>query len=187
MGEIDEALERVERTRPIPVHLGARVRFLWEKVAKKDTRALAQVVGVSVRSAQRWVKALAAGVVPTMTKENERKVEQAVRRHWQPGVRRRVRRAAEQRGFLLHIQAQFGYQSAAGSTDDPRMRTITQHLPGEVAQRLFTAVDAGATQRSQERILADALQEHYFRDNGRRATGLLTDITGLQWADFDIT
>ncbi|MGF1425849.1 telomere-protecting terminal protein Tpg [Kitasatospora sp. LaBMicrA B282] len=96
-------------------------------------------------------------------------------------------RAAEQRGFLLHIQAQFGYQSAAGSADDLRMRTITQHLPGGVAQRPFTAVDAGATPRSQERILADGLQEHYFRVKGRRASGLLADITGLQWADFDIT
>ncbi|GGR00687.1 helix-hairpin-helix domain-containing protein [Kitasatospora griseola] len=85
MGEIDEGLERAERTKPIPQSTAARMRFLWEKVAREDTDKLAQSVGVSVRTAQRWVKALKAGEVPTMTKGNEKKVEQQVRAKWQPG------------------------------------------------------------------------------------------------------
>ncbi|MFF2148785.1 hypothetical protein [Kitasatospora sp. NPDC058190] len=45
--EIDEGLERAERTKPIPLHLNTRVKFLWEKVAKNDTKRLAQTAGVS--------------------------------------------------------------------------------------------------------------------------------------------
>ncbi|MGF1428628.1 hypothetical protein [Kitasatospora sp. LaBMicrA B282] len=59
-------------------------------------------------------------------------------------------------------------------------------MPGDVASRLFAALDAGSTARTQERSLADRLQERYFRDAGRRATGLVADITGLRWADVDI-
>ncbi|MFJ6623521.1 telomere-protecting terminal protein Tpg [Kitasatospora sp. NPDC091335] len=192
MGEIDEGLERAERTRPIPVHLNTRVRFLWEKVAKEDTAELARAAGVSVRTAQRWVHALkavaegeAAGDIP-MAPANIAKVEKAVRAAWQPRVKQRVRRDAEQRGFMLHIQATFGYSSAAGSTDDPRLRTITHKMPGAVAQKLYAARDAGASQAEQERILAEGLREHYFKDNGHRARGLDVELNDVAWMDVEL-
>lgn len=192
MGEIDQGLERAERTRPIPVHLNTRVRFLWEKVAKEDTAKLAEAAGVSQRTAQRWAHALKAlaegrltGDVP-MTKTNTLKVEQAVRAAWQPRVKKRVRRQAEKSGFVLHVQAKFGFSSAAGSTDDPRDRLITQKMPGEVARRLYEARDAGASQAQQEALLARALQEHYFQDNGRRASGLTAELNDVGWLDIEL-
>ncbi|MEV7189993.1 XRE family transcriptional regulator [Kitasatospora sp. NPDC093102] len=192
MGEIDEGLERAERTRPIPVHLNTRVKFLWEKVAKNDTKRLAQAAGVSVRTAQRWAHALTAvaageltGDIP-MTKANAAKVDKAVRAAWQPRVKQRVRRDAGQRGFMLHIQATFGYSAAGGSTDDPRQRTITQKMPGSVAQRLYAARDAGASQAQQERILAEALREEYFKDGGRRARGLDVELNDVAWMDVEL-
>ncbi|MFF7459394.1 telomere-protecting terminal protein Tpg [Kitasatospora sp. NPDC008115] len=192
MGEIDEGLERAERTRPIPVHLNTRVRFLWEKVAKEDTRLLARAAGVSVRTAQRWARSLAdlaegelTGDIP-MSKANAVKVERAVRAAWQPRVKRRVRRDAEQRGFMLHIQATFGYSAAGGSTDDPRPRIITHKMPGSVAQRLYEARDAGATQAQQEKILAEALRDEYFKDSGRRARGLDVELNDIAWMDMEL-
>ncbi|MER8188409.1 XRE family transcriptional regulator [Kitasatospora sp. NPDC094015] len=185
MGEIDEGLERAERTRPIPVQLSARVRFLWEKVAKNDTTALAEAAGISVRTAQRWAKALKEGKAPVMTTANEKKVEQLVRAKWQPRVKQRVRRDAETNGFMLHISGTFGYSAAAGSTDDPRPRTITQKMPGTVAQRLYAARDAGATQAQQEQILADALRDEYFKDGGRRARGLDVELNDISWMDLE--
>ncbi|MFB7678307.1 XRE family transcriptional regulator [Kitasatospora purpeofusca] len=191
MGEIDEGLERAERTRPIPVHLNTRVRFLWEKVAKEDTAALARAAGVSVRTAQRWVHALRAaaegeltGDIP-MAKANAAKVEQAVRAAWQPRVKQRVRRDAEKNGFTLHIQAAFGFSAAAGSTDDPRQRPIMQKMPGDVAQQLYAARDAGAGQAEQEQILADALGEYYFRQGGR-ARRLDVELNDIAWLDIEI-
>ncbi|MFH8385337.1 telomere-protecting terminal protein Tpg [Kitasatospora sp. NPDC018058] len=190
--EIDEGLERSERTRPIPVHLNTRVKFLWEKVAKEDTAKLAQAVGVSVRTAQRWARALTAlaegrmtGDIP-MTRANAAKVERAVRAAWQPRVKQRVRRQAEQRGFMLHMQATFGFSAAGGSTDDPRPRMITQKMPGDVARRLYEARDAGATQARQEAILAEALRDEYFKDGGRRARGLDVELNDIAWMDVEL-
>lgn len=87
---------------------------------------------------------------------------------------------------MLHVQATFGYTSATGSTGDPRERIITQKMPGEVAQALYAARAAGATRTEQERILADALQEHYFKDGGRRARGLSTELNDLAWMDVEL-
>lgn len=181
MGEIEEGLERVMRTRPIPQSTGARVRFLV-KAAKGSTKQVAQQLGVSQRTVQRWLKDHRAHPKPATAQA----IEDAVRAKWQPRVKDRMRKAAEQNGFMLHTSAQFGFASAAGSTDDPRLRQITQHLSGDVARRLFQARDAGASERSQADILAQALQESYFKDGGRRASGLNVEFTGVQWADFEI-
>ncbi|PYC74111.1 DNA-binding protein [Streptomyces tateyamensis] len=189
MGEIDEGLER---TKPIPVHLNTRVRFLWEKVAKEDTAKLAKAAGVSQRTAQRWAHALKAvaegrltGDIP-MTRANAAKVEQAVRTAWQPRVKNRVRRQAEKSGFMLHISATFGFSSAGGSTDDPRPRMITHKMPGDVAKRLYEARDTGASQAQQEALLAQALRDHYFKDNGRRAAGLDVELNDISWMDLEL-
>ncbi|WP_441248355.1 telomere-protecting terminal protein Tpg [Kitasatospora sp. McL0602] len=180
MGEIDEGLERAERTKPIPQSTTARMRFLLKR-AKGSTRALAAELGVSQRTVQRWLKGTTAPKPAAA-----QKIEQQVRKKWQPRVRDRTRRAAERNGFMLHVQAQFGYSSAAGSTDDPRLRTITQRLPGEVARRLYAAREEGASQARQEQVLAEALQEHYFKDGGHRASGLVAEISGMNWADFEV-
>jgi transcriptional regulator with XRE-family HTH domain len=180
MGEIDEGLERAERTKPIPQSVTARMRFLL-KGAKGSTKNLAQDLGVSQRTVQRWLKG-----TTTPKPAAAAKVEQQVRAKWQPRVKDRTRKNAEKNGFVLHVQAQFGYQSAAGSTDDPRLRTISQKLPGDVARRLYEARDAGASQAQQEQLLADALQEHYFKDGGRRASGLVAEINGLNWMDVEL-
>ncbi|MFE2352352.1 telomere-protecting terminal protein Tpg [Kitasatospora cineracea] len=179
MGEIEQGLERAARTRPLPQSVPARLRHLL-KGAGGSTRALAQELGVSQRTVQRWLKGTA-----TPKPGAARAIERKVRSTWQPGVQRRVRRQAEQQGFTLHVQARFGYSSAGGSTDDPRERHITQYLPGSVAARLYSARDNGAGEREQEQILAEALQEHYFKDNGHRAAGLSAEFTDIAWATIE--
>ncbi|MFE5584099.1 telomere-protecting terminal protein Tpg [Kitasatospora sp. NPDC056531] len=190
--EIDEGLERAEQTRPIPVHLNTRVKFLWEKVAKQDTKRLARLAGVSQRTAQRWSHALKelaegrlAGDIP-MTKANAGKVEQAVRTAWQPRVKQRVRRDAEKNGFMLHISGTFGFSASGGTTDDPCPRVISQKMPGSVAQALHAARDTRATQAQQEAILAEALGERYFKDGGRRARGLDVELNDVARMDVEI-
>ncbi len=179
MGEIDEGLERAERTKPIPQSVPARMRFLL-KGAKGSTKALAAELGVSQRTVQRWLKGQGAPK-PAAAK----KVEQQVRAKWQPRVKDRTRKAAETNGFMLHISGTFGYSAAGGSTDDPRARTITQKMPGNVAKKLYAARDAGAGQAEQERILAEGLREHYFKDNGHRAGGLDVELNDISWMDVE--
>lgn len=180
MGEIDEGLERAERTRPIPQSVPARMRFLL-KGTKGSTKALAAELGVSQRTVQRWLKGQG-----TPKPAAAKKVEQQVRAKWQPRVKDRTRKNAEKNGFMLHISGTFGYSSAAGSTDDPRSRTITQRMPGDLARKLYEARDAGATQAQQERILAEGLREHYFKDNGHRARGLDVELNDIAWMDVEL-
>ncbi|MDH6130083.1 transcriptional regulator with XRE-family HTH domain [Kitasatospora sp. GP82] len=156
------------------------MRFLL-KGAKGSTKQLAQELGVSQRTVQRWLKGQAAPK-PAAAKA----IETKVRTKWQPKVKNRVRRQAEKSGFMLHMSATFGYTAAGKSTDDPRPRIITQKLPGDVARRLYEAVDAGASQAEQEAILADALGEHYFRQNGTRARGLDAEVNDVEWMDIEL-
>ncbi|MFF8775244.1 telomere-protecting terminal protein Tpg [Kitasatospora sp. NPDC015120] len=177
--EIDEGLERAERTRPIPQSVPARMRFLL-KGAKGSTKKLAQDLGVSQRTVQRWLKGQG-----TPKPAAAKAIEQKVRAGWQPRVKKRVRRDAEKNGFMLHIQATFGYSAAAASTDDPRQRSITPKMPGSVAQALYAARDAGADQAEQEQILANALGEHYFRQGGR-ARRLDVELNDIAWMDLEL-
>jgi transcriptional regulator with XRE-family HTH domain len=160
---------------------GRPPRFLV-KANKGSTKAVAQQLGVSRRTVQRWLKDTRVHPKPPTAKA----IENAVRATWQPRVKNRMRRAAEAGGFMLHTSAQFGFASAAGSTDDPRLRQITQHLSADIARRLFQARDAGVSERRQADILAEGLQESYFKDGGRRAAGLNVEFTGVQGADFKI-
>jgi len=112
-------------------------------------------------------------------------IGEAVLARWQPRVRARRRARAEAEGFVFHTRARFGFAAPAGSSDDPRVRWITQYLPGEVARELFAARNAGAGEQ-QLVILARALGHAYFRDGGRRGHGLHIAFTDVEFAVFSI-
>nr|WP_263301880.1 hypothetical protein [Streptomyces purpurogeneiscleroticus] len=114
------------------------------------------------------------------------RINEVVRARWQPRVRARQRARAEADGFVIHTRARFGFAAQAGSSDDPRVRRITQHLLGEVARELFAARDAGAGEQQQMVILARALGHAYFREWGRRAHGLRVAFSDIEFADFSI-
>ena len=181
MGEIEEGLERATQTRDIPQSNAARVRFLV-RAAKGSTKAVAQELGVSQRTIQRWM--VSAKVRPKAG--TAKAIESAVKAKWQPRVQRRVRRAAEAKGFQVSGRATFGFTSSAGSTDDPRERDVSQWLPGDVARRLFEARDNGASEREQGDIIAEGLQEYYFKEGGTRAAGLNVEFTNVRYLDFGI-
>ncbi|MCT9094267.1 helix-turn-helix domain-containing protein [Streptomyces sp. ASQP_92] len=184
MGQIEQGLERALRTRPVPSSIEARLRFLLA-AHRGSTRSVATVLRVSQRTVQRWVtKKPGACRTPGLTQS--RVIEEAVLARWQPRVRARLRARAEAEGFVFHTRARFGFAAAAGSSDDPRVRWITQDLPGEVARELFAARDAGAGEQQQTVILARALGHAYFRDGGRRAHGLHIAFSDVEFADFSI-
>lgn len=184
MGQIEEGLERALRTRPVPSSTGARLRFLLA-AHRGSTRQVAAVLGVSQRTVQRWVTEKPGARRPPGPTQ-VRAIEEAVLARWQPRVRARRRAQAEAEGFVFHTRARFGFAAAAGSSDDPRVRWITQDLPGEVARELFAARDAGAGEQQQTVILARALGHAYFREWGRRAHGLHIAFGDIEFADFSI-
>ncbi|MFF7459663.1 hypothetical protein [Kitasatospora sp. NPDC008115] len=59
-------------------------------------------------------------------------------------------------------------------------------MPGSVAQALYAARDTGATEAEQEKLLADALRDHYFQARGGRARGLDVELNSINWMDLEL-
>jgi transcriptional regulator with XRE-family HTH domain len=184
VGDIDDALHRATAntaTRPIPKSAGAQMRFLL-KAEKGSTRALAARIGVTQRTVERYLK----GTLRRPRKDLAARLEREVRRGWQPRVQQRAKKqAATATGIVIETRARFGFTAAPGSTDDGRMRRITQHLPPAYAGRLFDAQAAGASEQQLQRIAAEGLQEIYFKDRGRRAADLEVEFTDIDYIELD--
>ncbi|GAB3171366.1 hypothetical protein GCM10027162_12510 [Streptomyces incanus] len=58
---------------------------------------------------------------------------------------------------------------------------LTARLP-----RRYAAQDAGANEQQLRDLAAEALGEVYFRDGGRRATGLAVRFTDIEHVEFDL-
>lgn len=154
MGEINAGLERALRT-PASAGQHHRPSGLPAQVGEGLHEEAGGVLGVSHRTVQRWVTPGPGRRPPGAAQM--RVIEEVVRARWRPRIRERLRVRAEERGFSVHTRARFGFASAAGSSDDPRRRLITQHLSGAVARELFAARDAGAGEAQQMAVLARAL------------------------------
>ncbi|GAA3381253.1 hypothetical protein GCM10020367_71810 [Streptomyces sannanensis] len=181
MTDIHEALQRADQevfTREPPKSVQARINFLLKQL--KTTKAVAQELGVTQRSVERYRK----GERKKPPKEIADRIDAAVRSRWQPQIRkRRQRQAATATGITVETRARFGYTAPIGTTDDGRMRRLTVHLPPEYAQRLFDAREQGASDQQMRGIVAEGLQEIYFKDDGRRAQGLEVEFTDIDYFD----
>jgi hypothetical protein len=97
-----------------------------------------------------------------------------------------VWQAATTDGIVIDTRARFGYTSAPGTTDDARLRHLTQALPPQHAARLFEAQEQGASEQQLRDIAAEGLQEIYFKDHGRRAQDLRVEFTDVDYIDFEL-
>lgn len=173
---IGRAISEAERsafTRPIPKTTQGQLNFLIKQV-KGSTRELAKMLGVSPRQALRYRKGEAR--LP------EAKLRRAVEQRWQPRVRQKARQDAAQRGIRVELRGRFGFAAAEDSTDDPRMRRLTQTLPPAAATRLLAA----QTEADRQQALAEGLGQAYFRAGGHRASGLNVEITDIDYIDLNL-
>lgn len=146
MAEIEDAIERADReafTRQPPKTLKARINFLMKQL--KTTKAVAQEIGISQRSVERYRK----GERKHPPQAIAERIDAAVRQRWQPQVRRRrQRQAATTGGITVETRARFGYTAPVGTTDDGRFRRLTVHLPRPTHNACSTpAPQAPATSR----------------------------------------
>ncbi|OII61311.1 DNA-binding protein [Streptomyces sp. CC53] len=184
MGEIEDAIERADRegfTKEPPKTLKAQIGYLLKQLG--SARAVAQELGVTADSVNRYRR----GARKHARADVAAKIDDAVRRRWQPQVRkRRQRQAATTGGITVETRARFGYTAPIGTTDDGRFRRLTVHLPPHYAQRLFDARDTGASDRQMRGIIAEGLKEVYFQDGGARAAGLLdVEINDIDYLDLE--
>ncbi|MDK1349054.1 XRE family transcriptional regulator [Streptomyces sp. 378] len=184
MAEIEDAIERADReafTRQPPKTLKGQIGYLIKQL--KTTRAVAEEIGVSQRSVERYRK----GERKHPPQAVAERIDAAVRQRWQPQVRkRRQQQAATTTGITVETRARFGYTAPVGTTDDGRFRRLTVHLPPAYAQRLFDARNTGASDQQMRQIIAEGFKEIYFQDGGARATGL-SDVTlnDIDYLDLD--
>ncbi|WEH38050.1 hypothetical protein [Streptomyces sp. AM 2-1-1] len=89
-------------------------------------------------------------------------------------------------GIRVETRARFGFTAAAGSSDDGRIRRLTQPLPPRYAARLFGARAAGARDEDLQAVIAEGLQDQYFQDGGRRAAGLHVQFTDIDYLDIQL-
>ncbi|MFF1699290.1 telomere-protecting terminal protein Tpg [Streptomyces sp. NPDC058257] len=181
LGEsLDRAVEQAF-TRPIPKSAQAQMKYLVKQL--KGTKAVAQALGVSQRTVERYV----VGKLKRPRKDLAGRLERAVRKRWQPQIRAKAKkRAASSDGIVVSTRARFGFTAAPGSSDDARVRHITQALSPRWAEQLFEARDQGATEQQLLNIAAQGLGEHYFRDNGRRAHDLMVEFTDVEEMEIDL-
>ncbi|MEU8034346.1 XRE family transcriptional regulator [Streptomyces sp. NPDC049099] len=178
---LDKAVQRAF-TRPIPKSAGAQMRYLVRQL--KGTRPVAQMLRISQRTVERYVKHQIKKPRPDLAA----RLEAEVRKRWQPQVRARARqRAATTAGIVIDTRARIGYTAPIGSTDDARLRHLTVALPPQYAARLFDAQEQGATDQQLREIAAEALKEVYFQDSGLRA-GQLEEVrfTDVEQVEFDL-
>jgi hypothetical protein len=169
-------------TRPAPKSAPAQMRYLVRQL--KGTKAVAQMLRISQRTVERYVKNQIKKPRPDLADRLEREVK----KRWQPQIRAQARqKAATTGGIVIDTRARIGYTAPIGTTDEDRIRHLTVALPPQYAARLFDAQEQGASDQQLQRIAAEALKEMYFQDNGRRA-GQLEEVrfTDIEHLEFDL-
>jgi hypothetical protein len=178
---LDAAVQKAF-TRPAPKGAPAQMRYLVKQL--KSTKAVAQMLRISQRTVERYVK----GQIKRPRPELAARMEREVKKRWQPQVRARARqRAATTGGIVIDTRARMGYTAPVGSTDESRIRHLTVALPPQHAARLFDAQETGAGDARLREITAEALKEVYFQESGHRA-GSLEEVrfTDIEHLEFDL-
>ncbi|NUQ96867.1 MAG: XRE family transcriptional regulator [Streptomyces sp.] len=178
---LDAAVQKAF-TRPAPKSAGAQMRYLVKQF--KGTKAVAQMLRISQRTVERYVKDQIKKPRPDLAA----RLEAEVKKRWQPQIRAKARqKAATTGGIVIDTRARIGYTAPIGTTDEDRLRHLTVALPPQYAARLFDAQEQGATDQQLQQIAAEALKEVYFQDSGRRA-GQLEEVrlTGIEHLEFDL-
>ncbi|MFF9025630.1 telomere-protecting terminal protein Tpg [Streptomyces eurythermus] len=182
-GKIRAALARAERTvftRPAPKSPRAQMKFLRTRV-KGSTQALAERLGVSRRTVQRYL----SGAATKPRKRLEEALRQETEEQWQPQVRAQARRrAATSGGLVITCRATFGFTSN-GTSDDARVRDIMTAVSPSYAARILEAQERGATDAELQPLLAEAITESYFREGGTARAGLRVDFRDVEYLRID--
>ncbi|MFI9601498.1 telomere-protecting terminal protein Tpg [Streptomyces sp. NPDC052043] len=178
---LDAAVQKAF-TRPAPKSAGAQMRYLVKQL--KGTKPVAQMLRISQRTVERYVK----DQINKPRPELAARLEHEVKKRWQPQIRAKARQAAATTGgIVIDTRARLGYTAPIGSTDQDRIRHLTVALPPRYAARLFDAQQAGASDQQLREIAAEALKEVYFQDSSRRA-GSLEEVrfTDIEYLEFDL-
>ncbi|WPB90737.1 telomere-protecting terminal protein Tpg [Streptomyces malaysiensis] len=178
---LDAAVQK-SFTRPAPKSAGPQMRYLVKQL--KGTKAVAQMLRVSQRTVERYVK----DQIKKPRADLAARLEREVKARWQPQIRAKAReKAASTGGIVIDTRAGMGYTAPIGPTDQDRLRHLTVALPPRYAARIFEAQEVGASDQQLQQIVAEGLKEVYFQDGGCRA-GSLEEVrfTAIEHLEFEL-
>ena len=179
---LDKAALQQRSPAPLPSRRGAQMQYLVKQL--KGTKAVAQLLGVSQRTVERYVKDQIKQPRPDLAARLEPRGHasggspRSAPRRKQTGGHHRRHRHRHPRPLRLHRRPRHHRRRPASATSPGACRP-------HYAARLFDAQDAGATEQQLQEIAAEGLQEIYFQDGGRRAHGLLVEFTDIDYLDVD--
>ncbi|NEB04243.1 hypothetical protein [Streptomyces sp. SID13726] len=145
-------------TRQPPRSDRARLRFLTSHTP--DLAALAGLLNTTPRTLQHILIRQSA----TPNEALSRAILKEVIRLWQPRIRRRAHQniGVHQHSMWVYFRGWFGFDVSEGSSDDGRIRLLTQPLHHPYPARLLEARYHGASEQELRSIVADAIGESYF-------------------------
>ncbi|RNG17857.1 telomere-protecting terminal protein Tpg [Streptomyces botrytidirepellens] len=181
---VGEALDRADSrhwTRPAPRSAKARLRFLLQP-EDSSLPTLASRLGIH----EALLHQVLTGHRPPADDPLYPALERETVRLWQPRIRRQAHRTILENGGLITVsfRAWFGFTSAAGTTDDPRLRFLTLSLREPYPEHLFTARHTGAAEEELNHILGDALAACYFRHKGSPAALEEVTLKEIDYLEF---
>ncbi|MEU7596560.1 HTH domain-containing protein [Streptomyces sp. NPDC039022] len=180
-GRVLDALARAERKvfiRPAPKSAKAQVKFLLTQ-AKGSTKALAERLGVSRRTVERY----RAGTLTTPHKRLRAALAEETESASTADQSTGPRAGSHLRRHDVDVTEHFGF-TCKGSSDDGRERTITTAISPTYAQQILELQEAGATEEDLHPIVAKAVTESYFTEWGTCAAGLRADFTDVKAIEF---
>ncbi|MFI1890508.1 telomere-protecting terminal protein Tpg [Streptomyces jumonjinensis] len=181
MGKVIDALKARFQTRDIPKTARGQFNALMRK-EKGHTGRVAERLGVARRTVQRLVKG--DRDISRSTPAVLKRLAAEVSRDHQPRVRAKALKEAKERGLTVETRATFGFTSAEGSTDDARLRRLTENVPDRLIEPIFDALRAGDEDKAKE-LIAEGLAEEYFRTPGTEAERLDVELTGIDYIELD--
>ncbi|MDJ0345525.1 helix-turn-helix transcriptional regulator [Streptomyces sp. H10-C2] len=181
--KILQALKAKFQTRDIPKTARGRFNALMRK-EKGNTARVAERLGVSRRQVQRLAKG--ERKIENSKAETLARLEKEVTRDHQPRVTAKAQKEAQQRGMVIETRASVGFTADGDTTDDARMRRLTEAVPSKLIPEVFEALRNGDEKRLHE--LASQTVAQYFRLPGTHTAEdeldiELNDIDYIEW-DF---
>lgn len=180
MGKALDAMRSRFQTRNIPKTIKGRFNALMRK-EKKDTARVAERLGVSRRTVQRY--ASGKRKIENNPQVAERLTSEVSKDH-QPRVRAKAEREARQRGLQVETRASFGFKADGDTSDDDRMRRMSEDIPDRLVPEIFEAMRTGDEDKLQE-LIGEGLAEEYFRMPGTDAASLEVTFGDIDYIELD--
>ncbi|MGV9315170.1 telomere-protecting terminal protein Tpg [Streptomyces sp. NPDC003691] len=181
MGKIFDAFrEQFDFKGSIPKTARGQLSALLRK-EKGSTKRVAERLGVSQRTVQRYIKG--DRKIANSNEETLRKLRSEVSKDHRPTVHAKARAAAKARGLSVETRASFGYTANQMTTDQSRMRRLTEDIPDDLVDKIFDAHQEGNEDKVQE-LIAEGLAQQYFR-TGPGGAGLDVEFRDIDYIELE--